>query len=66
MKLVLTEKRDSTGGILNDAGKRNALSAALVTEFTNALKDVRTQNVRAMALRAMPVVKVWSAGHDVS
>jgi methylmalonyl-CoA decarboxylase len=66
MKLVLTEKRDSTGVIiLNNAGKRNALSAALITELTDALNDFRMQNVRAVVLRAMPGVKVWSAGHDI-
>jgi methylmalonyl-CoA decarboxylase len=66
MKLVLTEKRDSTGVIiLNNAGKRNALSAALIAELTDALNDFRMQNVRAVVLRAMPGVKVWSAGHDI-
>jgi methylmalonyl-CoA decarboxylase len=66
MKLVLTEKRDLTGVIiLNNAGKRNALSAALITELTDALNDFRAQNVRAVVLRAMPGVKVWSAGHDI-
>ena len=66
MKLVLTEKRDSAGVIiLNNSGKRNALSAALIRELTDALNDFRTQNVRAVVLRAMPGVKVWSAGHDI-
>jgi methylmalonyl-CoA decarboxylase len=66
MKLVMTEKRDSTGVIiLNNAGKRNALSAALITELTDALNDFRAQSVRAVVLRAMPGVKVWSAGHDI-
>jgi methylmalonyl-CoA decarboxylase len=66
MKLVLTEKRDATGVIiLNNAGKRNALSAALISELTEALNDFKAQNVRAVVLRAMPGVKVWSAGHDI-
>jgi len=67
MSLVLTEKKDSTGVItLNNGEKRNALSDALVHELIEALNSFRTQNVRAVVLRAMPGVRVWSAGHDIT
>lgn len=67
MSLVLTDKIDSTGIItLNNVGKRNALSEALISEITGALKSFRDLNIRAVVLRAPPGVKVWSAGHDIS
>ena len=67
MSLVLTELKDSTGVItLNNSEKRNALSDALVHELIDALNGFRAQNVRAIILRAMPGVRVWSAGHDIT
>lgn len=67
MSLVLTEKKDTTGIItLNNVGKRNALSEALIAEITVALNDFRNAAVRTVVLRAPPGVKVWSAGHDIS
>ena len=67
MSLVLTEKKDTTGIItLNNVGKRNALSEALIGEITDALNGLRALNIRAVVLRAPPGVKVWSAGHDIN
>lgn len=66
MSLVISEKRESTGIItLNNTGKRNALSEALIGEITEALHGFRAADTRAIVLRAQPGVKVWSAGHDV-
>ena len=67
MSLVLTEKKDTTGIVtLNNVGKRNALSEALIGEITAALNGFRDAGVRALILRAPPGVKVWSAGHDIN
>lgn len=67
MSLVLTEKKDTTGIVtLNNIGKRNALSEALIGEITAALNGFRDAGVRALILRAPPGVKVWSAGHDIN
>jgi methylmalonyl-CoA decarboxylase len=66
MSIVETQLADDIGTItLNHPEKLNALSAALVTGITDALATFRRDNVRAVILRAMPGVKVWSAGHDV-
>ena len=67
MALVVSEKRGLTGVItLNNTGKRNALSEALIGEITEALHGFGATDTRAVVLRAQPGVKVWSAGHDVS
>jgi len=66
MPIVETTLVDHVGTItLNHPEKLNALSAALVKGMTDALEEFRRENVRAVVLRAMPGVKVWSAGHDV-
>lgn len=50
---------------LDHPAKRNALSEPLVQGIIDALEDFKTRNVRVVILRALPGVKVWSAGHDV-
>ncbi|MEI6984569.1 MAG: methylmalonyl-CoA decarboxylase [Rhodospirillaceae bacterium] len=66
MALVLVEDCCAVGTItLNHLSRRNALGAALTAELVAALDHLRTRLVRAVVLRAMPGVKVWSAGHDI-
>lgn len=50
---------------LNNAAKRNALSAALLDAFIAAMDGLKSQEVRAVILRAAPGLPVWSAGHDI-
>ena len=67
MSLILKTIKDSVGTItLNNAAKRNTLSENFIHEITAALLEFKTQNVRAVILRAAPGSKVWSAGHDVN
>ncbi len=51
---------------LNNPRKLNALCEHLVGEIIQALHDFEKAGMRVAILRAMPGVKVWSAGHDVS
>lgn len=51
---------------LNHEAKRNALSERLVDSVIAALAEFTCRQVRCAVLRAVPGVKVWSAGHDVS
>ncbi|MBS7542147.1 methylmalonyl-CoA decarboxylase [Ancylobacter oerskovii] len=50
---------------LNNAAKRNALSAALLDALVAGLKSLDTQEVRVVILRAAAGLPVWSAGHDI-
>ncbi|HRK25130.1 MAG TPA: methylmalonyl-CoA decarboxylase [Beijerinckiaceae bacterium] len=66
MAYVRTAFEDNIGTItLDHFEKRNALSEPLVHEITDALDDFQRKRARVVVLRAMPGVKVWSAGHDV-
>ncbi|WP_300329681.1 methylmalonyl-CoA decarboxylase [Accumulibacter sp.] len=66
MALTNTNVDGNVGTItLNNPEKRNALSDALVHEVVEGLRDFSARRLRAVILRAMPGVKVWSAGHDV-
>lgn len=62
-------KRETDGHIgtitLDNPGKLNALSEALVRSVIDALHEFAAIGVRVAVLRAAPGVKVWSAGHDV-
>lgn len=67
MPLILKKVEGALGVItLNNAEKRNSLSAALILEFCNALDEFEALGVRVVILRAQPGVKVWSAGYDVN
>ncbi len=67
MSLTIIEVQDAIGTIvMNHPQKHNALSSVLIAEITTALDSFRTQNIRAVVLRAPAGAKVWSAGHDVS
>lgn len=50
---------------LDNAARRNALSAALLDALIAGLKGLDTREVRAVILRAAPGLPVWSAGHDI-
>ncbi len=67
MSLILSEMDCCLGIItLNNPEKRNCLGSALIGEFINALDEFEETGVWVVILRAMPGVKVWSAGHDIS
>jgi len=64
--LVHADFVDGVGTIvLDNAAKRNALSAALLDEVIAALKDFEARSARVVVLRAAPGLHVWSAGHDI-
>lgn len=66
MTYTVTEVRGSVGiVVLNNPGKRNALSKPLVDEFMAALADFGRRKIRVAVLRAPPGTTVFSAGHDV-
>lgn len=64
--MITTQIDGAVGTItLNHEAKRNALSEQLVDDVVGALAEFVRQKIRCVVLRAMPGVKVWSAGHDV-
>lgn len=67
MDYVKCAVADSIGTItLDNPKKLNAISHALVREVIESFQSFAEQGVRVAILRAMPGVKVWSAGHDVA
>lgn len=66
MPLIVTEVRNTTGVIILDRPKVNALSHDLVDDMIAALAEMQRQSLRAVILRARPGVKVFSAGHEVA
>jgi methylmalonyl-CoA decarboxylase len=50
---------------LDDAGRRNALSAQVVSGVLAALEGLQALCVRAVVLRAAAGMLVWSAGQDI-
>jgi methylmalonyl-CoA decarboxylase len=66
MSLVTAELIDGVGTIiLNDLKHLNALSARLVEDIINGIREVDKPGTRVVVIRAPKGVKVWSAGHDV-
>lgn len=64
--LVSSAVADQIGTItLDNASRRNALSAALLNQVIAALDDFKTKEVRVVILRAFEGATVWSAGHDI-
>jgi methylmalonyl-CoA decarboxylase len=51
---------------LRDPDRRNALSAALLREFIEALALATADGVRVAVVTTEPVHGVWSAGHDIT
>ena len=67
MSLILRDFKNEVGTIvLNDMGKRNALSRALIKDVMAALEDLRARKARAVVLRAPAGCRVWSAGYDIA
>ena len=67
MSLVLKKVEGSLGIItLNNAEKRNCLSAELIHDMCRTLDEFEDSGIRVVILRAQPGVKVWSAGYDVN
>ena len=67
MAYVLSEASNGIGTItLDHDAKRNALSRALIAEFTHVLHTFRAAKTRVVVVRARPGAKVWSAGHDLN
>jgi len=65
MEKVLVHTREEIGTVtFNDDAHRNALSKALIDDFTAALHHLHREQARAVVLRANPGAAVWSAGHD--
>jgi methylmalonyl-CoA decarboxylase len=64
--VVRTEVLGQVGVItLDDAGRRNALSAQMANGIVAALEGLRAMDVRAVVLRAAAGMHVWSAGQDI-
>ena len=66
MALILTDFNDSIGTItLNNDGKRNALSGAVIHELIKALNEMVYHPARVIVLRANKGAGVWSSGFDI-
>jgi methylmalonyl-CoA decarboxylase len=50
---------------LNNPRKRNALSRVMMQAITEAFTTLAERKLRVVVVRALPDVKVWSAGHDI-
>jgi methylmalonyl-CoA decarboxylase len=50
---------------LDNPAKRNALSRAMMKGLTEAFASLAARKIRVVIVRALPDVKVWSAGHDI-
>lgn len=60
MALIIKEIKNNIGTInLNNPEKRNALSKELLNGLINALEEFKSNNVRAVVLRAPKGSKVW-------
>jgi methylmalonyl-CoA decarboxylase len=66
MALVTVNLIDGVGTVtLNDIKHLNALSAQLIEDIINGIREVDRPDTRVVIIRAPRGVKVWSAGHDV-
>jgi len=66
MALIEQEIKEGIGILtLNNSGKRNALSEALVNELIRGLGEFQEKKIPAVILRSVEGATVWSAGHDV-
>ena len=67
MALIQAKYSENIAAIAFDNySKRNALSAALISETIAALEQFRTKGARVAVLRSAAGENIWSAGHDVS
>lgn len=66
MALVELSESEGTGTLtLNDPGTRNSLSAALMGELADGLRQLQERRARLVVIRAGRGVTTWSSGHDV-
>lgn len=64
--IVLSELRDNIGIVtMNNSSKLNSLSSELVQGILEAFDLFEEGKARVVILRALPGVKVWSAGHNI-
>lgn len=64
----LRDLGDASGVVevtMADAGRRNALGAAMLGGLHDALDHAAAVGCRAMVVRAEPGVSTWSAGYDI-
>jgi methylmalonyl-CoA decarboxylase len=67
VSLIITNHSDSIGTIiLNHPETRNSLSNQLLTELIGALEFFEMRKARAVVIRAVAGVKVWSSGFDIT
>ena len=67
MNFIKTERLETIAVIrFDNYARRNALSEGLVSELIGTLKQLATEDIRAVILRSDTKHAVWSAGHDVS
>lgn len=66
MELVSTHRDNKIGTItIHHPQKRNSITAQLVQELLVAFDELEQAGIHVVILRAMPGVRVWSAGHDI-
>jgi len=66
MSLVITELEGGLGTItLNHSAKLNCIGTELADDLIAALDEMEYAHAQVVVLRALPGVKVWSAGHDI-
>lgn len=67
MEYIKKELTDNIGVItFNNDEKRNSMSLAFLSEFTQAFDELAVDQARVVILRSNPGAKVWSAGLDIS
>ena len=67
MELINRLQVDQIGILtLQNTERLNVMGCALVDQLINALESFTNSNTRVILLRAVPGVKVWSAGYDVN
>lgn len=65
MRDLLTIVDDTIGVITINSGKVNALSKDLIDDIAAVFEKASSTSLRVIILRALPGVKVFSAGHEV-
>lgn len=64
--LAVSQLQDHIGIVtMNDSRTLNSLSSKLVQGILDAFDHFEASKARVIILRALPAVKVWSAGHNI-
>ncbi|BCA64926.1 methylmalonyl-CoA decarboxylase [Fluviibacter phosphoraccumulans] len=67
MKLIETSQAEHIGILtLNNTDRLNVMGNDLVNQLIESLEFFATTGMRAVILKTLPGVKVWSAGYDVN